>query len=72
MSKYQNLRKEFGHNLHVTSVELVLVEDLINGKIEPESESAAKLFTKSVSTANYRPASIRYSYSTQAFPKSRR
>lgn len=51
MSKSQNWRKEFGHKLHVTSVELVLVEDLINGRIGPES--AAKLFTKSVRALLY-------------------
>lgn len=46
MSKFQNWRKEFEHKLNVTSVELTLLEDLINGKIEPES--AAKSFTKSI------------------------
>lgn len=46
MSKFQTWRKEFEHKLNVTSVELALLEDLINGKIEPTS--AAKLFTKNV------------------------
>ena len=46
MSKLANWREEFEHRLGVTSAEMKLLEDLIDGKIKPKP--AARSFTENV------------------------
>ena len=46
MSKLANWREEFEHRLDVTSAEMKLLEDLIDGKIKPKP--AARSFTENV------------------------